>query len=42
MLAGHLGGPKARIALAMGLGAGLDRADLAALLADPATATVAR
>ncbi len=33
--AGHLGGPKARIALALGLGAGLDRADLAALLADP-------
>ena len=24
--AGHLGGPKARIALALGLGAGLDRA----------------
>jgi L-asparaginase len=36
MLAGHLGGPKARIALALGLGAGLDRAQLAALLADPA------
>ena len=34
--AGHLGGPKARIALALGLGAGLDRAGLAALLADPA------
>ena len=33
--AGHLGGPKARIALAMGLGAGLDRAGLAELLADP-------
>jgi len=34
--AGHLGGPKARIALALGLGAGLDRDGLAALLADPA------
>jgi L-asparaginase len=36
ILAGHLGGPKARIALALGLGAGLDAAGLAALLADPA------
>ena len=36
MLAGHLGGPKARVALAIGLGAGLDREALAALLADPA------
>jgi L-asparaginase len=35
MLAGHLGGPKARIALALGLGAGLGHAGLAALLADP-------
>jgi hypothetical protein len=35
-MAGHLGGPKARVALAVGLGAGLDRAGLAALLADPA------
>ena len=35
LLAGHLGGPKARIALALGLGAGLDRDALAALLADP-------
>jgi len=35
LLAGHLGGPKARIALALGLGAGLDRAALAALVADP-------
>ncbi len=35
ILAGHLGGPKARVALAAGLGAGLDRAGLAALLADP-------
>jgi L-asparaginase len=34
--AGHLTGPKARIALAMGIGAGLDAAGLAALLADPA------
>jgi L-asparaginase len=42
MLAGHLGGPKARVALALGLGAGLDRAGLAALLADPAPAAVAR
>lgn len=36
MLAGHLGGPKARVALALGLGAGLERAALAELLADPA------
>ena len=35
LLAGHLSGPKARIALAVGLGAGLDRDGLAALLADP-------
>jgi L-asparaginase len=35
MLGGHLGGPKARIALALGLGAGLDRPALATLLADP-------
>jgi len=35
LLAGHLSGPKARIALALGLGAGLDRAALADLLADP-------
>lgn len=34
LLAGSLGGPKARIALALGLGAGLERADLAELL-DP-------
>ncbi len=33
---GHLGGPKARIAVALGLGAGLDRDGLADLLADPA------
>lgn len=35
LLAGHLSGPKTRIALAAGLGAGLDRQALAALLADP-------
>jgi len=35
ILAGHLGGPKARVALAAGLGAGLARDDLVALLADP-------
>jgi L-asparaginase len=35
--AGHLTGEKARIALALGLGAGLDRSGLAALLADPAS-----
>jgi L-asparaginase len=33
--AGHLGGPKARIALALGIGAGLDHDGLGALLADP-------
>jgi L-asparaginase len=42
MLTGHLGGPKARIALALGIGAGLDREALAALLADPAPSRVAR
>jgi L-asparaginase len=41
MLTGHLGGPKARVALALGIGAGLDRDGLAALLADPAPAGVA-
>jgi L-asparaginase len=35
LVAGHLTGPKARIALAAGLGAGLDRMALAELLADP-------
>ena len=35
LLAGHLSGPKARIALAVGLGAGFDRDALGALLADP-------
>jgi L-asparaginase len=35
LLAGHLTGPKARIALALGLGAGLDAAALGSLLADP-------
>ncbi|MHB8460005.1 MAG: asparaginase [Candidatus Limnocylindrales bacterium] len=34
-LAGSLNGPKARIVLALGLGAGLDRGGLADLLADP-------
>jgi L-asparaginase len=34
ILAGYLGGPKARIALALGLGAGLDVAGLRALFAD--------
>lgn len=34
--AGHLTGPKARIALALGIGAGLNRSGLARLLADPA------
>jgi L-asparaginase len=34
-LTGHIGGPKARIAMALGLGAGLDRDGLAGLLADP-------
>ncbi|MEA2520349.1 MAG: L-asparaginase [Chloroflexota bacterium] len=34
--AGHLTGEKARIALSLGIGAGLDRVGLAALLADPA------
>ncbi|HUQ79463.1 MAG TPA: asparaginase domain-containing protein [Patescibacteria group bacterium] len=36
MPAGHLTGEKARIALALGIGAGLGRSDLATLLADPA------
>ena len=35
LLVGHLSGPKARIALALGLGAGLGRAELGKLLADP-------
>lgn len=39
MLSGHLGGPKARVALALGLGAGLDRGALEALLADPIAPT---
>jgi L-asparaginase len=33
--AGYLGGPKARVALALAIGAGLDRAGLEALFADP-------
>jgi L-asparaginase len=36
LFAGHLTGPKARIALAVGIGAGLDHDGLAAMLADPA------
>jgi L-asparaginase len=35
ILAGYLGGPKARVALALGLGAGLDDAGLRRLFADP-------
>ena len=35
LLAGHLSGPKVRIALAAGLGAGMKRDELADLLADP-------
>ena len=35
ILAGHLCGTKARVALALGIGAGLDRGGLARLLADP-------
>jgi L-asparaginase len=35
LLAGHLSGPKARIALALGLGAGLQGPALAEVLADP-------
>jgi len=35
LLSGHLGGPKARVALALGLGAGLDHAGLSRLLEDP-------
>lgn len=38
LLAGSLGGPKARIALSLGIGAGLDDTALAALMADPAPA----
>ncbi len=36
LFAGHLSGPKARIALALGIGASLDHDGLARLLADPA------
>lgn len=35
IMAGTLSGPKARVALALGLGAGLDRAGLGALLGEP-------
>jgi L-asparaginase len=38
MLTGHLGGPKARVALALGIGAGLAREELGSLLADPVAA----
>jgi L-asparaginase len=41
ILAGHLSGPKCRVALGLGLGAGLDHAALAALLADPAGSVAA-
>jgi L-asparaginase len=41
VMAGHLSGPKCRIALALGLGAGLDHEGLAALLADPLGADLA-
>jgi hypothetical protein len=41
MLTGHLGGPKARVALALGLGAGLDHEALETLLADPVTTLAA-
>ncbi len=39
ILAGYLGGPKARIALALGIGAGLDHDGLRALFADPVATT---
>jgi L-asparaginase len=35
LLAGYLGGPKARVALALGIGAGLDHDGLERLIADP-------
>jgi L-asparaginase len=35
LLGGYLGGPKARVALALALGAGLDRTSMERLLADP-------
>jgi L-asparaginase len=35
IIAGHLSGPKARVALALGIGAALDRTGLATLVADP-------
>lgn len=35
LMAGHLSGPKARVALALGIGAGLDHDGLQRLLADP-------
>jgi L-asparaginase len=39
VMAGHLSGPKCRVALALGLGAGLGHEGLRALLADPVDAT---
>ena len=41
MLTGHLGGPKARVALALGIGAGLDHGDLEVFLADPVATSAA-
>jgi L-asparaginase len=41
IMAGHLSGPKCRVALGLGLGAGLDHDGLAALLADPVAASPA-
>jgi L-asparaginase len=41
ILAGHLSGPKCRVALGLGLGGGMDHAELAALLADPTGSVVA-
>jgi L-asparaginase len=38
MPAGYLSGPKARVALALGIGAGMAREELAALLAGPGAA----
>jgi L-asparaginase len=35
LLAGYLGGPKARVAVALALGAGLDRVSMERLFADP-------
>ena len=40
ILGGYLGGPKARVALALGIGAGYDRDGLVALFADPTVEAV--